>query len=313
MHLDKEVRVVFRRIAFVLVAAVTLAAVSGSYALAQSGVKGVASIATSNVNVATLNINVVKNGSVLTGGFRYTEVCPISPTNSITRPSCTIYSQQLTSVDVKGNFATVRAIGFWNGMLAEVLVECLDDNPSGDWIHIRAIPIKSAITAFYEASGGVIKGDVAVYGPPAVVGYATGSGTITIPVADSTVPNIGRFSFKAEKTTAGVKGTIYYTESTPYCAVAQRPKVTIYVPAVQGMVIDGRTAVLMGKGTLNGRPAEIEVRAADNSSPMGPATSLDEFHIRAVTLVDDTRMPQYLYEAGGRVRTGDIKVVATWR
>lgn len=296
---------------FVLVAAVTLAVVSGSLAFAQCGVRGLASIHVSNTNVGTLSINVAKAGNILTGEFRYTEVSPTG-----TRPVCIIYSQRLTSVDVRGNFATVKAVGFWNGIASNLLIEALDDNPSGDWLHVQAIPINSMLPVQYNAAGGVFRGDLVVYAAPPVTGYANGEGTIAVPNSASIVPNIGKFAFKAQSTSAGVQGAIAYTEYTPTAATAiQRPKAAIYVPQVQSLVITGNTAVLKGKGTLNGRPADVEVTAIDTGMLMDPSGSPvnrpDEFYIKAVTIVGDTEMPTIIYQAGNPLKTGYIVVGST--
>ncbi len=300
---QKEVRVVLRRISFVLLAAVTLAAMSGALAYAQSGVKGLGYIRTSNTNIASLDINVVKVGDIMNGGFRYTEVNPVSPS---VRPITVIYSQRLLSIDVRGNFATVKAVGLWNGMPSNLLVEVLDDNPSGDWMHIRAIPIKSMLPVIYDAAGGVFKGDLTVFSSPAITGYAVGEGAIGFADRNS----IGKFAFKAEVTNAGVRGTISYAEYAPFASAITRPRAIIYVPMVQSLEITGNTAVLKGKGTLNGRPAAVEVKAVDNSMLMGPIIKPDEFYIKAVTLVGSTDVPQMIYEAGGPLKMGDIKVVS---
>jgi|DewCreStandDraft_4_1066084.scaffolds.fasta_scaffold94783_2 hypothetical protein len=300
---EKEVRVVFRRFAFVVVAAVTLAAISGSLALAQSGVRGTAAIYVSNTNVGTLSINVAKVGQVLNGSFRYTEVCPVSPSN---RPVASIYSTRLTSIDVRGNFATVKAIGFWNGMLSDLLVEVLDDNPSGDWYHIRAVPIDSPLPVLYEAAGGVFRGDLVVFGAPPTVGRAFGQGTISF----SANTNVGKFQFKAQSSPNGVvEGSIYYAEYTPGAAIVTRPKVTIYVPAVQMLFFPAtNVAVLKGRGTMNGRPAEVELKATDNRKPTDPASALPDFlYIKAVVPVAAS-IDTGVYEAFGPVRTGDIVV-----
>lgn len=301
---EKEVRVVFRRFAFVVVAAVTLAAISGSLALAQSGVRGTGAIHVGNTNVGTLRINVAKVGQVLNGSFSYTEVCPTNPS---TRPVANIYSTRLTSIEVRGNFATVTAVGFWNGMLSELLVEALDDNPSGDWYHIRAIPINSPLPVRYEAAGGVFRGDLVVFSAPPTAGRAFGEGTISF----SANTNVGRFQFKAQVSPSGVvQGSIYYAEYNPIAAVVTRPKVTIYVPAVQTLFFPGtKVAVLKGKGTLNGRPAEVELRATDNRKPTDPASTLpDILYIKAVAPAIGSTVSEAVYEASGPVRTGDIVV-----
>jgi len=292
---------VFKRTAIVLVFAVTLAALSGVLAFAQCGVKGVGSIHTSNTNIGTLSINVARSGQVLTGGFRYTEVNPIS-LSPVNRPIAVIYSTKLVSVDVTGNVGRVKAVGFWNGVLSNLYVEALDDNPSGDWYLIRAIPINSQLPVLYEASGGVFKGDIDVYCAP-TIGYTYGEGTIAVPRPDSAVPNIGKFAFKAEVTNDGnVRGVIHYVEYYPYNnSVVRRPRVTIYVPAVQRLEFPGTNeAILVGRGTLNGRPADVVVRAVDNRP--------DFFYIKATCpSTSPSAWPEY--SAGGPLTSGNIKVV----
>lgn len=291
----------FKRTAIVLVFAVTLAALSGVLAFAQCGVKGVGSIHTSNTNIGTLSINVARSGQVLTGGFRYTEVNPIS-LSPVNRPIAVIYSTKLVSVDVTGNVGRVKAVGFWNGVLSNLYVEALDDNPSGDWYLIRAIPINSPLPVLYEASGGVFKGDIDVYCAP-TIGYTYGEGTIAVPRPDSAVPNIGKFAFKAEVTNDGnVRGVIHYVEYYPYNnSVVRRPRVTIYVPAVQRLEFPGTNeAILVGRGTLNGRPADVVVRAVDNRP--------DFFYIKATCpSTSPSAWPEY--SAGGPLTSGNIKVV----
>lgn len=292
----------FKRTAIVLVFAITLAALSGVLAFAQCGVKGVGSIHTSNTNIGTLSINVARSGQVLTGGFRYMEVSPLSSSSVSRRPIAVIYSTRLVSVDVTGNVGKVKAIGFWNGMLSNLYVEALDDNPSGDWYLIRAIPINSPLPVLYEASGGVFKGDIDVYCTP-TIGYTYGKGTIAVPRPDSTVPNVGKFAFKAEVTSDGsVRGVIHYVEYYPYdSSVIRRPRVTIYVPAVQRLEFPGTSeAILAGRGTLNGRPADVVVRAVDNRP--------DFFYIKATCPPTSPSVwPEY--SAGGPLTSGNIIVV----
>ncbi len=288
----------FRRIAVVLVFAFVLAFVSGALAFSQCGIKGVGSIHTSNTNIGTLSINVARSGQVLTGGFRYTEVNSVSPSN---RPIAVIYSTRLIAVDVTGNVGRVEAEGFWNGMLSKLYVEALDDL-SGDWYLIRAIPINSPLPVLYEASGGVFKGDIEVYCVP-TIGCTYGEGTIAVPRPDSTVPNIGKFAFKAEVTSDGnVRGVIHYVEYYPYSnAVVSRPRVTIYVPVVQRLEFPGSNeALLVGRGTLNGRPADVVVKAVDNRP--------DFFYIKATCPYTSPYIwPEY--SAGGPLTSGNITVV----
>jgi hypothetical protein len=240
---------------------------------------------------------------VLTGGFRYTEV---ASTN--TRPIAVIVSRTLKSLVVLGNFATIKADGFWNGVLCDLTVECRDQNPAVDWFHIRAVPINSLLPAFYDAAGTLVKGDIVVFSQPAPFGYAKGFGTIA-----TTNSCIGRFQFSAESTSAGVRGSINYVDYNPMAmSPIIRPRAVIYVPQVKTLTIipgipgiTGNVALLGGPGTLNGRPALVEVRAIDNSLFSG-AVRRDEFYIKATPLTTDAISA--IYQAGGPLTFGDIVV-----
>lgn len=289
----------FRRALFVLVAAVTLVTAPGALAFAQCGVKGTGSIHVGNIDVGTLTINVAQMGQVLTGGFRYTEVCQVATSIS---PAVTIYSTRLISVDVTGNVGRVKAIGYLNGTPAELYVEALDDNFCGDWYLIRATPIKSMLPYFYEAAGGVFRGDICVFCDQPV-GRAYGEGTISVPCNIRSVPNIGRFAFKAEVSSSGVvRGSVHYVEYYPYSiSIVSRPKVVIYVPEVVGLKFPrSNEAVLFGKGVFNGRPAEVQVRVIDNRP--------DFFFITARCPVDSTA-DWAGYSAGGPLTSGNVTVV----
>ena len=291
----------YRRIAFILLAAITLAAVAGSTALGQATtptayVKGSGAIQLSQTNLGLFDVNVVRFGTVPTGGFRYTEVASNS-----TKPIAVIVSRTLKSLVVRGNFATIMADGFWNGVLCNLTVECLDDNPSGDWFHINAKPINSPLPVIYDAAGGVIKGDIVVFSQPAQAGYAKGYGTIA-----TTNNCIGKFQFWAELTSAGVAGAINYVDYNPISmSPVVRPRAVIYVPRVQTLTITGNVAVLTGPGTLNGRPAQVQVTAIDNSLSFGPVRR-DEFYIKAIPLTTDSISA--IYQAGGPLTSGDIVV-----
>lgn len=304
----KEVKVVLRRMLFILLAAVLLTTVTVSLSFAQSailprpeaGVRGTGAIALPNhgKNVGLFNINVAKYGTVLVGGFRYVEVGPTS-----SAPVCVIFSRMITGLTFNGNnYAKVTAVGYWNGMLSDITVMALDDNPSGDNFHITAKP-RSPLTIIYDEGGGLIKGDLVVYNN-APTGAAKGAGTIQVN------KNIGKFAFTARNTLTGPTGNVYYVEFSPTAtSVVVRPPVVIYLAAIGSLDVTGFTATIKGRGTFNGMPAAIVVTAVDNSMLMGPMAKPDWFSIKAVTLPGPTLMPTYQYSAEGPLTTGDIVVV----
>ncbi|MGC8861211.1 MAG: hypothetical protein ACP5R5_00380 [Armatimonadota bacterium] len=290
----------YRRTASIILAVVALAVAIGSASFGQAAipdayVKGSGAIQV-GTNLGLFEINVVRTGAILNGGFRYTEVA-----SNATRPVAVIVSRVVKSLVVNGNFATITAEGIWNGVPSNLTVECLDDNPSGDWFHITAVPISSPMPVIYDAAGGVIKGDIAVFSRPAAAGYTKGYGTI------ATANNcIGKFRFWAELTSAGVRGCLNYVDYNPAALSAiVRPRAVIYLPRVERLIIVGNTAVFGGKGALNGRPALIEVKVVDNASPSGPAVR-DAFFIKATPLTADSVTAGY--EAGGPLTSGDIVV-----
>ncbi len=293
-----------RRVGVILLTAFLVSAVAGSACLAQlqvpnAYVKGSGAIQIGNSNnIGQFEINVVKQGPVVSGGIKFVEISPDS-----TKPVNVIVSRVVKTLCVQGNFATITAEGLWNTMPAEIKVECLDDNPSGDWFHITAKPIRSMLPVIYDAAGGVIKGDIVVFSQPAVSGYAKGCGAIRTSNA-----GVGKFWFHAEVTPVGVRGWINYIDLNPLAAsVTARPKVVIYVPRIDYAEIVGNTAVIRGKGTLNGRPALVEVKAVDNGYPP-TGVAPDEFYIIARPLVADVAEP--LYREGGPLIAGDVVVVA---
>lgn len=291
-----------KRVVLALFAVLLVAAVAGSACLAQvqvptAYVRGSGAIKVGETNIGMFEVNVVKSGPVVSGGIKFTEVSPDS-----TKPVNVIISRVVKALCVQGNFATITAEGLWNRMPAQIKVECLDDTPSGDWFHITAKPINSPLPVIYDAAGGLIKGDIVVFSQSLVYGYTKGCGAIRTPGA-----GIGRFSFKAELTNAGVKGWLSYVDFNPLStSVVARPKVIIYVPQIESLELVGNTAIMKGKGTLNGRPVLVWAKAVDNSSPVAP-TPVDEFYIVARPASPDAL--EAGYEAGGPLISGDIVVV----
>jgi len=298
------VKVLLRRIAPAVVLAVALAAAMGSCSFAQiapvpdAGVRGSGAIQVHETNLGVFEINVARSGSILFGGFKYKEMSPDAATRG-----AIIYSQAITALKIEGNHAWINAVGYWNGMWSDLMVECIDDL-NDDWFHIVARP-RSPLTIIYDEAGGVIKGDIVVYStsPPADC-FAKGEGTIAV------LKNIGKFSFRAEKVGGVVKGSVYYVEHNPMImAPTIRPRVRIYLPAIERFQVVENRAIMTGRGTLNGRPAKIEVKAVDNVRPGSPGTALrDEFYIKATPL-DTDALSNLSYQAGGPLTSGDIVVV----
>ena len=291
------------RFVFALLSVLLLAAVSGTLGWAQdvivpdTGVRGSGAIAV-GPNVGLFDINVAKSGTNPPfGGFRFQVVTPTGQRGAL------IVSKQVTSLVVIQHTATVQATGFLNGVPADITVVAFDGGSiARDTFEITADPSGPIDMASFGAGGPVIKGDIVVFSPaPAPQGTAYGSGAIRVNT------NVARFDFRAVKTTAGVKGTINYTESNPLVlSPIIRPPVRIYVPAVKTLDITGNTAVLTGHGFLNGRPALVRVTAIDNRNPIGPATRPDEFYITASPINALTAVVDYY--AGGPLIAGDIAV-----
>ncbi|MCL6518512.1 MAG: hypothetical protein K6T99_01650 [Armatimonadetes bacterium] len=294
-----------RRTALVVIAAALMAVVFSPHLTAQTtpvpeaSVKGTGAILVDQTTYGVFDINVARSGNVLFGGFKYQEL----PSNPSIRP-CVIYSRSVTGLRIEGNHAWIHAVGWWNGMAANLMVEVIDDL-NQDWFHIVAKPLNSPLPIIYDKAGGVIKGDIVVYSaPPTPNLSAKGQGTIAVG------KNTGKFTFEASKINGVVKGSLYYVEYNPLVqAVSIRPPVKIYLPAVEHLQISENVAVMVGKGTFNGRPALIEVKAIDNAAPDDPSTSLrDEFYIRAIPLVSDS-LSKIAYSAGGPLTSGDIAVI----
>jgi len=294
----------------ILLAAVIGAATLGSVCFAQTsppssilpapeaGVRGTGAIPAYR-GVGTFDVNVWRAGSTLYGGFRYTE------TTTDSRRTVNIVSKSITDMVIQGNYATVRAIGTWDNMPATLIIETLDDNPSGDWFRIVAIP-QGPMTVIFQRSGGVIKGDLTVYAipvkPPDL--YAKGDGMIAL---SNTC--YGRFQFGASRIKGVTDGSLTYSEITPvFASTAIRPVAHIILPKVEKLDVQGNTAVFAGKGTFNGRPALIEVRVTDNRTDGSLVAIPDQFSIRAVPATPTSIGPMVYYEAGGPLRAGDLVV-----
>ncbi len=288
-----------RRSLSVLLCAVVLVALSLSVCVAQitsypspdSGVKGSGAIRFGvDGKIGAFDINVARAGNLLLGGFKFSEISP----TSVSRGNV-IYSRTIESLEVRGNFATVKAVGYWNNMLCNIQVEALDDNPCGDWFRIVARPF--FLDIIYEAAGGVIRGDIVVFSNPVPDCFAKGIGAIA---ASS---GVGRFDFNAVKTGGVVKGRLFYSEYL-FTANSIRPRVSIYLPAVAELRVSGLVGTFSGIGRLNGVPARIEVRVVDWSPTYRRA---DEFYIKAMPLAVDV-LSAAGYQAGGPLVAGELTV-----
>jgi hypothetical protein len=293
-----EVRVVLKRV-FLVLLPLTLLAGSCAYAQMDAGVKGSGAIAASQTSIGVFDVKVAKSGDVLYGGFRYAEYSSDGTSN---RPMHIIYSKAVTSLTVVGGRARVQAVGFWDGMVSDLTIEVIDGAPGVDWFHIVARP-RGPLTIIYDKAGELVKGDIVVFGATPTPGRTAGKGAIQVG------QNVGTFEFRAQQTSTGVGGYAYYAEIGQNTSSTVRPPVRISLPAVQRISIVGRTAVFGGKGTLNGKPAQIEIKVVDNApiTPMAPVRP-DEFYITATLVLSDSATPGY--SAGGPLVKGDIIVVA---
>jgi len=276
----------------ILLAASSLSQISPSPE-PDAGVRGTGAIQTSDGGVGVLDINVARSGGVLFGGFRFQE----SFASSIVNRGNVIYSQAITGLTIAPKSdsavpvltATVDAIGFWNGMRSTLQVYVEDLGPGKDFIRIVARP--EFLDVIYIREGYLIKGDIVVYlSQPVPDAIAKGYGVIAVGT------NLGKFEFIAERTGGVVRGKLYYTEYNPrVMSPIVRPRVQIFIPEVSLLTVESNVASLAGKGTFNGRPAYVEVRAIDWS----PAYRRpDEFYITARPL-DNSSGSYFFYRAGG--------------
>ncbi len=244
----------------------------------------------SDGKIGTFDLSVIKIGSQVSGFIKFTE----GNTNA-TRTQI-IFSSKIESLEIRGNFATIKAKGFWNRMPSDITVEVLDDNPSGDWFHIIAKPIGS-LPVIYDVAGGVVKGDIVVYSRPENDCYAKGWGSISLNLG------IAKFEFEATRLGGTTQGKLNYTEYSLITSVA-KPKIVIDLPKVTELWVDGLEGSFSGIGTLNGIPAKIYVRVIDWSPTYRRP---DEFYIKATPLVSSI-FPAGGYKSGGPLSSGEISV-----
>lgn len=233
---------------------------------------------------------------IINGGFHFVE---LDKNGNVLNTVC---SGEIKLLKVNGNTAVVVAIGRWNGMLSEITLTALDDNLSGDNLSIVAKPLMSMLPVIYERQGGVISGDITVFSKPLTIPFAKGCGAI------ATNTGRGAFTFYARATSLGVEGSVAYVDmeiAKRPSPTPTRPKVQILLPKIATFKVEGNAAYIEGIGTMNGRPASIRMKCADNTNPLivGPVDQPDLFGIEAVTLDGSVS-----YSAGGPLVCGDIVV-----
>lgn len=271
-----------------------------------AGIKGYGTLNVPDGSVGAFQISVVRSGNVLSGYFQYYEK---ASTGSVNYRKNYLYTRQITSLVVTGNMAVVRAIGYYNGKLADLTFEGLDDNPSGDWVRITAAP-QGMLPYQWSVSGGVANGDVTIWSAPAPQQYAKGEGVIAIQYDRASIaPREGYFSFYVEPSRTDsiypYNGTLTYTDACirPVTSLDRRP-VSIYVPRIDWASFDGYTVTMRGKGTINGTPCVVEAVGTDYSKLMTLLPMPDKFSIKAFTSYDG----KPIYEADGPLIKGDIFV-----
>ncbi|MEJ5298291.1 MAG: hypothetical protein WHZ52_09680 [Armatimonadota bacterium] len=247
------------------------------------------------------HINVTDFRGLLYGGMNYRRVTPDGKLKSY------MFSTRIEALEIKGNFATIRAQAVYNGKPACMFVEVLDDTPSGDWAHFQANGCM--LTVIYEdTAGGLNSGDIKVWTKPAPRAVAMGAGAIALPGPVVDKQRLGVFQFKAETTPAGPAGSLHYTDS-PYNAASFGNN--IFVPRWEKFGAVANRAEMAGRGYWNGRPAMVVVKVEDNVDPRARylvAPPPDFFEVQAKLLNADPRLGAPEYVAGGPVIRGDIIV-----
>lgn len=258
-------------------------------------------------NSGILHVNVYKVGTRLLGGFSYREVTPDGKVVD------SIVSRIVKSADIEGNKAEITAEGLYGKMPACLRLEVVDDPGAGDWYRISANGCMLTVI-YYDASGGLKSGDLQVWKRPAPPkpARAVGAGAIRIPLASQPGYIVGSFKFQAETTPLGPKGGISYATYDPRTAsIINRPIVTVFVPKINHFEVTGNSALLVGIGTYNGKPATVHVVGVDNNKP-GPGPVVlpiqpDRFSIKVYDPVATVINP--IYQAEGLLFQGDIAVM----
>lgn len=271
-----------------------------------AGIKGYGTLKTPDGSLGVFSVSVVRSGSGLTGYFQYYER---ANAGSVYYRKNYVYTKQITSLQVTGNTAIVRATGIFNNQPANLTFEALDDNPSGDWVRITATP-QGMLPYTWSVAGGVASGDVTIWSAPAPQLYAKGEGVISIQYDRMSIaPREGYFSFFVEpsKTDSiySYNGTLTFTDACIRPATyADRMPVRVYVPRIDWASFVGTTVTMRGKGTINGSPCIVEAVATDTSKLMTLLPMPDKFEIKVYTSNAD----KPVYQANGPVIKGDIFV-----
>lgn len=267
---------------------------------------------TATQSMAQFDVNVTRVGTNLFGGLKWVEAVPSSTTANTTRPNVVVTKEVKSLRFLAANHIVVEAVGYWNDRLSNIRFEALDDL-AGDFVHVTAttiVPTGSRMpTMIYDKSGGVAKGNVAVFGKPLSGNFSKGSGTISV---SSTLPLIGQFNFSAQSAPSGTSGVLQYAVINPLAmSPIIRPAIMIQVRKFNVLKVDGNTAIMVGPGTLNGVAARITLAVSDNYKPgtqtaTGFAPAADMFKIEAVpTAISSSVKP---YAASGPLTKGDLVV-----
>lgn len=249
-------------------------------------------------NFAEFNVNVLKYGANLTGGFRWVEY-----TKPGVRPTTVLCKQVVGLKFLADNHVVIEAKGVLNDRPAKITFTVLDDGMM-DAVKVRAetLPTTATMpTVIYEKGGGVAKGGVTIFRKPEC---CTTFGNGMIKVND----NIGRFSFKAMSAPNGLFGHLIYQEINPLATgPTVRPVVTIEMQRLLAIKQDGQRAIFEGLGIMNGLPAKIRVTVEDNVRPGPVVTDVADFFSIEATPTVPTFAPAD-YAAKGPLVRGDIVV-----
>lgn len=289
------------------VLAVSLSAQADRQPVPDAYVRGFGAIAfnadatsTAKPTMGVFSISVNRFGNDLLGWISYYEVLPTG------RPGARIVANELKKLDVQGNMATIDAVGRFNNQIAHIRVEVLDDNPSGDWLRITAhggmLPVQ-----YYDAAGGVVRGDIVVWTRPEPVPFARGSGAIQV-MNQTTLTNlVGNFQFNVAQWPAGAEGYLTYHQFNPN-RIWDSSGVRILMKEADKLEVDGNIAVFQGQGEMNGKPVRIVTKVADNVRPpvMPSPAAADYLMIEAWGPASTNMGP--LFKAEGPVVRGDLLV-----
>jgi hypothetical protein len=257
------------------------------------------------------DINVAQAGTTVFGTFQWMEATPTAA-NTFVQPRI-IISKKIDTLTISGSVATVTADGYLNDRPATITMICTDD-PTGDTIQIDAttiVPPGSAMPVVnYQAVAKVTKGTLVVFSKPATASFARGVGVIHV-----SPTNDGQFNFTALSAPAGVSGSIHYVDYNKLVLSPMvRPFVVIDVAKIDTLVVTGDTAVITGRGLINGVPANVTLNVADLAPAIKPGvttTVFDTFAIEA-DLISATPASAVSwnrqYKASGPVIQGDIVV-----